>query len=180
MLAERLAFDGHRVTATEVNFGSFALLRDNLQHTLVDLRRGEGLLPLKGCRYDLVVIAGMGYDTILTIMERRDILAGWPHFIVQPMQGGLRMHQAIVQSGWTIIQAELVRQRDHYYPTWLLDVHRINQNAHPSFVPGEFRSSVFYRTFLEGELQYRRQLPRREGRIEWEIDQIVQELERIE
>ncbi len=146
----------------------------------MDFRQGDGLLPLKGRSYDLVVIAGMGYDTILKIMERRDVLVGEPHFIVQPMQGGLRMHEAIVKSGWTIIQSELVRQRDRYYPTWLLDVHQRSCNAKPLFVPTEFRSSVFYRTFLEEELQYRRQLPDRDEIIGAEIDQIGQELERIE
>lgn len=181
LLAQQLALAGHRVTATEITPASWAVLRDRLHETAIDVVQGDGLRPLAGRRFDAIVIAGMGYDTILEIMGSRQVLTGSPAFIIQPMQGALWMHQAIRRAGWTILKADIARQRQRLYPTWLLDVRKPAPVREASFIPREFAESPWYRPWLEAELHYRQTLlaERHDIAVGAEAALIEKELERI-
>lgn len=115
-------------------------------------------MPLTEVPLDAVVVAGMGYDTILSILRDSRFLTGEPAFLLQPMQGALFMHRAIVQARWRIVKADIVRQRDRLYPTWQVDSFRLGgyvESERRHFLPTEFRASIHYGAWLERERLFR-------------------------
>lgn len=159
ILAKSLAVPGRTVVATEWALGSFDVLSMALKSSPVEVRHGNGLEPLLALPLEAVVIAGMGYDTILSIMAMKDRLMSYPRFIVQPMQGGMRLHQAIVQNRWRIERAAIPVLRGRHYPTWLLDVYHESaedDDGWHALIPTEFRGQEHYASWLFNELQYRR------------------------
>lgn len=182
LLAQQLAADGHQVFATEITLGSFQALTMGVRGSTVCTLRGDGLEPLWDVPLDVVVIAGMGYDTILAILETRHRMRFRPQFILQPAQGGLFLHRAVVQAGWRIEHADIAAYRGRLYPTWRLNVYDENtttdRSAEGQFLPREFRLSVRYPDWLRAELAYRRlrDAERRTDRVNQEIAWLDREL----
>ncbi|MFZ5645406.1 MAG: tRNA (adenine(22)-N(1))-methyltransferase [Bacillota bacterium] len=82
----------------------------------VEARKGNGLEPLRPCEIDVIVIAGMGGNTISGILaESRGVLAGVRRMVLQPMSdpGDLRLW--LSQNGWSIVDETLVKEDGRYY-----------------------------------------------------------------
>ncbi|NMP21745.1 tRNA (adenine(22)-N(1))-methyltransferase TrmK [Sulfobacillus harzensis] len=179
LLARRLDKEGHQVTATEITPHGYAMLRESLAGTSVEVLAGDGLEPLKGRSLDLLVISGMGYDTILKILERLPVLSKQPQIIVQPMQGAFLMHRAIADRGWHVVKADIALQRRRLYPVWLLNVSTATSNLEDPLIPTEFRGSPYYRSFLEAELAFRQKAIPMHPTAARENQRILDELETI-
>ncbi len=181
-MARHLSAAGHQVFATELTLAGVAALRDGVSGTGVTVSLGDGLQPVWHEPVDCVVVAGMGYETILEIVSTHDHIASHPRFIVQPMQGALLLHQAIIEQGWTILQADIAQYRRHLYPTWLLDMYHIDHardnGPHAQFLPTEFRGSPAYVEWLERERRFRRQAltHRQSTRMRQEVDWLTAEV----
>lgn len=184
-LAKHLATDGHRVIATEFSVAGFDALDRELQGSGATVIRGDGLHPLLDQPVDLVIIAGMGCDTIFNILGCHQKMKSHPLYLVQPVQGAFSFHRAIIEQAWSIAKAELSRYRNRYYATWLLDVHHPSQyekGLDTMTVPREFSHSPWYAEWIRAErdrcvlsLQYQK--------LPWMpqvIDCLTRELYRIE
>jgi tRNA (adenine22-N1)-methyltransferase len=75
-----------RVIMTDVAEGPLKIARGNAEkYGVTDLRLGDGLAPLAPGEVDTVVIAGMGGETIIGIMEADpEKTASFPKYILQP------------------------------------------------------------------------------------------------
>lgn len=147
------------MVATELSQTGFELLRTAIRGTSVRILKGNGLMPLTEVPLDAVVVAGMDYDTILSILRDSRLLTGEPAFLLQPMQGALLLHRAIVQARWRIVKADIVRQRDRLYPTWQVDCFHLGSHVESDrirFLPTEFRASIHYGVWLEREGLFRK------------------------
>lgn len=183
-LARYLALDGHAVYATEISMKSFQTLKTGVQSSAVTIRQGDGLAPLVGDPLDCVVIAGMGYDTIVQIIEAKSELISTSVFIVQPMQGGMMLHRAILNNHWAILKADLAIYRDRFYPTWLINIAKTpsfeHRTARELFIPTEFRGSRGYRAWIDEEriqLCYRMRY-NNSSEYRQQLAWIIEELER--
>lgn len=148
-LAQHLALEGHAVIATERSWSGFQQLQERMARWPVDVRRGNGLESVLNDQVDVVVVAGLGFDSILRIMDRASEMASRPLFIVQPMQGALVFRQALLRRRWTIVKAELTRYHNRFYATWLLNVYRVATAGELSVVAEEFLDSPWYAQWLQ-------------------------------
>ncbi len=97
----------------DVNEGPFQIARQTVNDqnlsSLIDIRLGNGLLPLKAGEVDVVVIAGMGGSTMREILAQSpEIVRGLRKIIVQPMIGAEAIRFWLHEQGWVIIQEELI------------------------------------------------------------------------
>lgn len=82
----------------------------------VELRRGDGLQPLRPGEASVIVIAGMGGAKI------RDILAASPgvlesvrRLILQPQGGEALLRRWLLENGWALFDEELVYEGGRFY-----------------------------------------------------------------
>lgn len=183
-LIRQLQSSDRRLYATELTFKGYQELAERTAGCAVTTLRGDGIVPLTGIAdLQCIVISGMGYDTILGILERHSQLISAPQVIVQPAQGGHLMHRAICQNRWTMLRAELVVYRSRFYPTWLLDLQMKTAGAVDpalAYVPIEFRGQKYYIDWLkdldrqlDGPLRYNRD-PKKVQEREWLNQEIKQ------
>lgn len=82
----------------------------------VDLRLGYGLTVLSPREADVVVLAGMGGETILACLERsREVLGGVERLVLQPMTAAARVRRWLLARGFRLAAEELVREGDRIY-----------------------------------------------------------------
>ncbi|MBX5464836.1 MAG: SAM-dependent methyltransferase [Clostridia bacterium] len=82
----------------------------------VELRQGDGLEALAPGEAEVGVIAGLGGDRIVEILEARpEVRASIPCWVLQPMShaGGLR--RWLVSHGYRLADEELVAEGGHVY-----------------------------------------------------------------
>lgn len=114
-----------RVIATDVSGPS---LEKCLPHqrrfgkACFDMRLGDGLDPLRQEKIDGVVIAGMGGETILEILQQgREVMDSLTWMILQPMQQRQVMCQGLQELGWRVARHELVKDRNKFYHVYRLE-----------------------------------------------------------
>jgi tRNA (adenine22-N1)-methyltransferase len=93
-----------RVIMTDIAEGPLEIARGNAErYGVTDLRLGDGLEPLLPGEVDAVVIAGMGGETIIGIMEADPAkTASFPKYILQPRT------KADVLRAWLVERYEIV------------------------------------------------------------------------
>ncbi len=82
----------------------------------INVRFGDGLMPLKVGEVNTLTLAGMGGRTMLEIFSARpDILEGVNDLIVQPQgaEGALRLR--LLEEGWRLKAEQLVEEEDRIY-----------------------------------------------------------------
>ena len=82
----------------------------------IDVRFGDGLMPLESGEINALTLAGMGGRTMLEILSARpDVLASVTDLILQPQgaEGPLRL--ALLNSGWRLKEERLVKEEDRIY-----------------------------------------------------------------
>jgi tRNA (adenine22-N1)-methyltransferase len=127
-LAAHLALRGiDRVIATEVGDGPLRELRGNLAawrvNDRVEVRRGDGLEPLRDGEVEIAVIAGLGAVTAL------GIAAGAPRrgvrqLVLQCMQRGHLVEPWLRTRGWPVRASATCVQRGRSYTVRLVEVSR--------------------------------------------------------
>ncbi|MCY0879735.1 MAG: tRNA (adenine(22)-N(1))-methyltransferase TrmK [Firmicutes bacterium] len=184
LLARWLALDGHTVWATELTPGGFRELCRGVAGSPVVVRQGNGLAPLLRVPVDVVILAGLGGQTIRAILRRHHEMLSRPVYIVQPVPDALSFHQVVVAEAWTILRADIVRYRGRYYPTWMLAMTPAGQrdDGIDAFIPQEFSQAQEYRGWLERECERRRIALRYHdnARLMDELRRLEDELARIE
>lgn len=108
------------VIATDLREGPFQSAKHKIkEHTLEDrisLRLGDGLQPLKPGEVEVVVLAGMGGNTIRGILAGAPpTLAGIKRLVMQPMADAGDLRNWLAANGWKIADEELVEEDGRIY-----------------------------------------------------------------
>ena len=116
LVEEKLA---KKVYATDISEPSlrknerFAYMRGNDQRVISLL--GDGLEPLKDKDYDLVIIAGMGGDLIIKIIEESFDQVKDKTLVLQPMTQRDSVRKYLVAKGFKIQEEKIVRDKNKFY-----------------------------------------------------------------
>ncbi|TYP54961.1 tRNA (adenine(22)-N(1))-methyltransferase [Thermosediminibacter litoriperuensis] len=109
-----------KVIATEVREGPFERARANVKKAgleeFIEVRLGYGLTPLRPGEAEVAVIAGMGGETIWSIIEKSpDIVNSLSAVIVQPMRYQPKLRKALMDHGFNFIEERVVKSEDRFY-----------------------------------------------------------------
>ncbi|MFX4261643.1 tRNA (adenine(22)-N(1))-methyltransferase [Pelotomaculum propionicicum] len=109
-----------RVIATELRPGPFrSALRKVDEHKLnhkVDLRLGDGLKAINPSESDVIVLAGMGGNTIREILSASpEVLSTVKMLILQPMADPGDLRSWLAANGWRIYDERLVEENGKIY-----------------------------------------------------------------
>lgn len=116
-------FEAQRITkavAIDVHQGPYqsalnAVKSRNLE-TEIDVRLGDGLMPLEVGEVNVLTLAGMGGRTMLEIfLARPDIMKSLSNLIVQPQgaEGAVRL--TLLEEGWLLKAENLVEEDNRIY-----------------------------------------------------------------
>ena len=90
-----------------------------LQHR-ISLRKGWGLEALKPGEAEVAVLAGMGGNTIIEILERNQpVLDRLKFLILQPMKQLAEVRCWLNRHRWTLLEEDLVQEGPHLYTVML-------------------------------------------------------------
>jgi tRNA (adenine22-N1)-methyltransferase len=102
-----------RVIMTDIAAGPLAIARRNAEeYGGFDFRLGDGLAPLEPGEVDTVVIAGMGGETIIGILEADpDKTRSFAKYVLQPRTKAELLREWLAGAGFRIIAEETVPER---------------------------------------------------------------------
>lgn len=109
-----------RAVAVDVHKGPYesacAAIQSRGLANVIDVRLGDGLLPLQVGEVDALTLAGMGGNTMLEIFEPRpDIMAQVQHLILQPQGAEGKVRHTLTKEGWKLLEEELVTEDGRIY-----------------------------------------------------------------
>lgn len=82
----------------------------------VEVRKGDGLAVLRPGEVDVIVIAGMGANTIMGILSRSpEVLAGISRLVLQPMSHPGALRRWLAQNSWRLADEEVLREDGKFY-----------------------------------------------------------------
>lgn len=109
-----------RVIATEVAEGPgeyAARLLADAGERRVEVRRGWGLEPLELGEASVLVIAGMGGATIISVLERgATVAASARRLILQPQNRVAEVRRSLLTRGFVLQAEDLVEEGGRFYP----------------------------------------------------------------
>lgn len=106
--------------ASDINLGPLNAAKDTLKQLgikdKVELRLGSGLEVVKeNDQIESVVIAGMGGETIITILENRPSFLEDFTLIVQPMTEVPLVREYLKENNWEIVDEDLAQEDMRFY-----------------------------------------------------------------
>lgn len=106
-----------KAVAVDVHEGPYqsalAAVKERHLEAVIDVRFGDGLMPLKSDEVNVLTLAGMGGKTMLDILSvRPDVLASVRNMILQPQGSERAVRLALLESGWRL-KAEKLVEEDH-------------------------------------------------------------------
>lgn len=109
-----------RAVAGEVNSGPYQSAQDAIAavglQPKISLRLGNGLAVLSPGEVDVVVIAGMGGATIISILTAQPVVAqSLKRLILQPMIAAAAVRRWLTEHNWHIVDEALVREEGKLY-----------------------------------------------------------------
>lgn len=116
VLQDHIAF----AVAGEVHEGPFQSAREIIERLAlghrIDLRRGDGLSILQPGEVDVVVIAGMGGQTITSILAAAPaVTQRLQRLVLQPMTGAGEVRRWLLQHGLALVDEGLVEEDGRLY-----------------------------------------------------------------
>lgn len=82
----------------------------------ISIRLGDGLIPLQPGEVDVVILAGMGGNTMIEILEGSpQVVEGLHDLVLQPMNGAEYMRRWLTANEWIIVAEDLLLEDGHYY-----------------------------------------------------------------
>lgn len=108
-----------RAIAVDARPGPLAAARRTLARygvaDRVDVRQGDGLQALVPGEADVLVIAGLGGETIAQILARRpEVARRARRLVLQPVRGRDALVRYLAQQGWTVVEREVPEGRRRY------------------------------------------------------------------
>lgn len=110
----------HHVIAADKNAGPCEAARsaisgENLSE-LVEVRQGDGLAVLTAGEADLITIAGMGGELMLSILAAGEaVLANRPRIVLQPQTDLPAVRSRIYENGWQITDEAMAEENGRIY-----------------------------------------------------------------
>ncbi|SHG90289.1 tRNA (adenine22-N1)-methyltransferase [Thermosyntropha lipolytica DSM 11003] len=109
-----------RVIATDVAEGPYARAVKEVAKwgfkDRIEVRKGDGLKVLQKGEVYNVVIAGMGGETIASILEEDWAKAeSFGHFVLQPMSKPDVLRNVLASRGWIILDEKVVGEKDKFF-----------------------------------------------------------------
>lgn len=106
--------------AGDVHKGPYKAAREHVENLglqeKISVRLGNGLAVLSPAEVDTVVIAGMGGQTIVEILNQQpEIVKSLERLILQPMVGAAGVRRWLVQNKWFLAAECLVEEDDRLY-----------------------------------------------------------------
>lgn len=100
-----------KAVATDKNKGPLDIAKANVLKyefdNIIELRQGEGLLPIDAGECKLVIIAGMGGKLIGDIIEADIKKSKTFKFLLQPMNAQAELRERLIKNGFKITKEEL-------------------------------------------------------------------------
>ena len=82
----------------------------------VEVRKGNGLEVIRPGEVDVVVMAGMGGNTIINIIDQcRGVLDDVTRLVLQPMTDAGSLRLWLARNGWRLVDEELVKEGEKFY-----------------------------------------------------------------
>lgn len=104
----------------------------------VQIRKGDGLCPIKPGEVNVITIAGMGGTTIAGIIDRSLPAAKAADLLVlQPMGESAALRRFLYQNGWYLADEDLVEEAGHLYQVLL-----VKKADEIMFTPDDFTLEV--------------------------------------
>jgi tRNA (adenine22-N1)-methyltransferase len=109
-----------RAVATELNEKPFQTALKNVLEARVDgrveVRKGDGLEALRPGEVEVVIIAGMGGNTMAGALSRSPlVLAGVRRLVLQPMADPGDLRRWLAKNGWRLVDEDLVKDDGKFY-----------------------------------------------------------------
>ena len=109
-----------KAVAIDVHEGPYqsALTAVKARHleAVIDVRFGDGLMPLKSGEVNVLTLAGMGGRTMLDILSARpDVLESVHDLILQPQGAESAVRVALLSDGWLLKAERLVEEDNRIY-----------------------------------------------------------------
>ena len=128
----------------------------------IDFRLCPGLDAIAPEEADTIVIAGMGGETIQTILEAAPWTAGGEHLLLlQPMTKAEYLRKWLADNGYRFTEERLVFDKNYLYP-----VFAVRGGTQPSLTPAQQYGGVL----LDGDPLYADYLDERMGKLQRAID----------
>ncbi len=109
-----------RVIAADKNTGPCDAARSAISgeklSEVVEVRQGDGLAVLAVGEADLITIAGMGGELMLSILAAgKAVLTNRPRIVLQPQTDLPAVRSRIYESGWQIVDEAMAEENGHIY-----------------------------------------------------------------
>lgn len=109
-----------RVVGIELSDGPYLRAKEAISASpwehQIDLRQGDGLVPLLPGEVENIIIAGIGGDNIAGIISRDwDKAESFCHFVLQPMSRPASVRNLLAMRGWPIVYEDLVQEKGQYF-----------------------------------------------------------------
>jgi tRNA (adenine22-N1)-methyltransferase len=109
-----------KAVAIDVHEGPYhsALIAVKARHLeeVIDVRHGDGLMPLESGEVNVLTLAGMGGKTMLDILSARpDVLESVHDLILQPQGAESAVRLVLLDGGWRLKAERLVEEDDRIY-----------------------------------------------------------------
>jgi tRNA (adenine22-N1)-methyltransferase len=152
-------FECEKVIATDAKLGPYQVAKENIKsfdlEDKIEVRLGQGLDVLKPHEIKTVVIAGMGGNTILEILEGNEgVRDSIVRFILQPMNASASLRKWLINNHFQIIDEKLIKDNDKFYEIIIIE-------AGQEVILDEFlleigprlieKESKYYRDFLHNK-----------------------------
>ncbi|HEY8910021.1 MAG TPA: class I SAM-dependent methyltransferase [Desulfosporosinus sp.] len=109
-----------KAVAVDVHEGPYqsalAAVKGRHLDKVIEVRFGDGLMPLEPGEVNVITLAGMGGRTMLDILSARpDVLNYVSDLIVQPQGGAGTVRLELLEGGWLLKAEQLVEEDDLKY-----------------------------------------------------------------
>lgn len=90
----------------------------------IEVRQGDGLASLSPGEAELIIMAGMGGELMLNILnEGRAVLVNEPRLVLQPQTDLIEVRRSLCKDGWRIVDEALAEENGHLYVALALEKH---------------------------------------------------------
>ena len=108
-----------KIIASDITMGAIKQAKKNIEkHNLedeIDLRMGDGLNIVDASEFDTIVISGMGYHTIVKILNNSERMKNVKKIIIQSNTDVVKLRKSIIRLGYKISKEKLVEDKDIVY-----------------------------------------------------------------
>ena len=113
-----LAKEGRRVIATDISAPSLDKVRRiaEIHKANIDCRLGDGLSVVKPGQAEAIVLAGMGQNTIINIINQsREVVSEAENIIIQSMNGEYDLRDFLSREGYLICNEQIAIESNRIY-----------------------------------------------------------------